>query len=34
MDLFGALSCALNGHDWIYRKSYRVCDFCGKLQRL
>lgn len=34
MDLFGAFSCVLSGHDWIYRKKYRVCDFCGKLQRL
>lgn len=34
MDLFGSLSCALSGHDWIYRKKFRVCDYCGKKQRL
>lgn len=34
MDIFGAVSCALVGHDWIYRRGFRVCDYCGKLQKI
>lgn len=33
MDLIGEMTCLLTGHDWVYRRKYRVCEYCGKIQR-
>lgn len=28
-----SLFCGMYGHDWFYEKQYRICDYCGKLER-
>lgn len=33
MGLFEGLGCALTGHDWVYTSKFRVCEYCGRLER-